>query len=84
MVNWGSPEHTNGDLTSYEVCLSEDELGEEEDCDMFSLFTVPPDMLTFERFQLIQTRQLAVQVLRELMLLLHEDIGIAERVTHYV
>ena len=65
MVNWGPPEHTNGDLDHHEVCLGEDELGEEEDCGMFSLFTVPPDMLTFERFQLIQTRQLAVQVLRE-------------------
>ena len=62
VVNWGPPEQTNGDLTSYEVCLSEDELEGEEDCNVFSLYNAPPDVLTFQRSQMIQTTQLAVQV----------------------
>ena len=59
VVNWGPPQHTNGVLTSYEVCLSENGLEGEEDCDMLSLFNVPPDVLTFKLFP---ATQLAVQV----------------------
>ena len=62
IVNWGPPQYTNGNLTLYEVCLSENGLGGEEDCDENSLFDVPPDVLTFKLFQFIQVTQLAVQV----------------------
>ena len=62
IVNWGPPQHTNGNLTSYDVCISENELEGEEDCDVFSLFNVLPDVLTFEQPQIIESTQLAVQV----------------------
>ena len=61
-VNWGPPQHTNGNLTSYDVCISENALEGEEDCNVFSLFNVPPDILTFEQTQTIESTQLAVQV----------------------
>ena len=62
-VNWGPPEHTNGELTSYEVCLSEEELEGEEDCDaIFRSVDMPPVVFSFEAFLSLQTDQLNVQV----------------------
>ena len=69
VVNWEPPEYANGNLTYYDVCLSEEELEGEEECNVFSLINVPPDILTLERTQLIQTTQLAVQVHTLLLLL---------------
>ena len=80
VVNWEPPEYANGELTSYEVCLSEEELEGEEDCNVLSLTIVPPDILTFEQSQLIQTTQLVVQVLRKTNVIVHEDMCIAEKV----
>ena len=62
IVNWRPPQHTNGVLTSYDVCLSENGLEGEEDCDIVSLFSVRPNDLPFTRSYTIQAPQLAVQV----------------------
>ena len=63
VVNWEPPEYTNGELTSYEVCLSEEELEGEEDCNgIFRRVDVPPVVLSAEDFQTNQANQLAVQV----------------------
>ena len=63
VVNWEPPEYTNGELRSYEVCLSEEELEGEEDCnEIFRSADVPSLVLSAEDFQTNQANQLAVQV----------------------
>ena len=89
MVNWGPPVHTNGDLTSYEVCLGENELEREEDCDGIfrDAVSMPPLIFSVEAFQIIKTNQMNVQVhtcihssgVKHAMLLLCEDFDIAEK-----
>ena len=58
VISWGPPVYTNGNLMSYDVCVSEVELEGEEECS--SPVNVPGELPTFELP--IQDSQVAVQV----------------------